>query len=57
MSKVKTEVIQCPGIPDRVTVRVVKESDEPGFISLNMGSVSIPKKKITTLIKQLKAWK
>ena len=57
MARVKTEVVQVPGLSDHVQIKVTKESDKPGFISINTGEVMIPKTKISTLIKQLKAWK
>jgi hypothetical protein len=57
LSNVKTEVVQCPYSEEMLEIRTTVESSQPGFIKIDKGSVRIPKKKIGTLIKQLKAWK
>ena len=57
VAKVKTEVVEVPWLEDTVAIKVTMESNEPGLIKIDKGSILIPKKKISTLIKQLKAWK
>ena len=57
MARVKTEVVSPPHIGDCVEIKTYVESNEPGFLRIDRGSILIPKKKIGTLIKQLKAWK